>query len=403
MAPELIVRAGYNDHEVIADLLAPRGPQGGARPPVSRVVVDAHHAVRRQQVARAASQSGTPMLIDPVTHLFQGQPRELDSIRSLPYAELASSPELSGVNRDHFVESVVDFQLEQGATSVIPPYFYASSPGDPCFGLTIDLLVRTADYLKRENINVPLIPLACVKLQGFSDESMWVHGLGRFSSIAADSTEEFVAVCLSPAGTGKEGYHKVLTLFETALRVRQAGQRVIAWRQGFFGPPLAAAGIDGYECGIGTAEQCDVRSMINSRKRKPSGGMPTGVLLEPFGKSTKPVVAQALLQNELIRAQVMCLEVSCCPNGWTSTLERPKEHAINARWRYLQLIGSQPHRRWRLYQVERDAHRSVNLALQANKILEEVGLKDRIRGRAMESLARLCRKLREEEEGSQVA
>ncbi len=50
---ELLIRAGYNDHQVVGDLLAPGGAVA-LRPPIDRLVADAQTAVVRPTLAEAA-------------------------------------------------------------------------------------------------------------------------------------------------------------------------------------------------------------------------------------------------------------------------------------------------------------------------------------------------------------
>ncbi len=64
MASELLIRPGQNDHEVVANLLAPGAaavllPRDG--PVIGRLVVDAQVAPRRPEFAEAAATAGIPV------------------------------------------------------------------------------------------------------------------------------------------------------------------------------------------------------------------------------------------------------------------------------------------------------------------------------------------------------
>ena len=70
---ELVIRPGGNDHQVVADLLAPGNSSGvGSRqgPLISRLVVDAHVAVKRPAYSQVAGGAGIPYLVDPLTPLL---------------------------------------------------------------------------------------------------------------------------------------------------------------------------------------------------------------------------------------------------------------------------------------------------------------------------------------------
>ena len=58
----------------------------------------------------------------------------------------------------------------------------------------------------------------------------------------------------------------------------------------------------------------------------------------------------------------------------------------------VQLIGeldAQP-APWRLHQIAKSARSAAGLAVQANKVLAEAGLKDRLHGEAMQALAQVA-------------
>src|SRR5215207_3185359 len=81
MSAELLIRPSWNDHQVVADLLASGGAGimvGRQRPIISRLVVDAQLAAQRPQFAEAANGAGIPFLVDPVTTLLHGELRPDD-------------------------------------------------------------------------------------------------------------------------------------------------------------------------------------------------------------------------------------------------------------------------------------------------------------------------------------
>ena len=401
MVAELLIRPGVNDHQVVADLLAPGGasvslPTG--RPVINRLVLDAHVAGQRPLLAQAAAGAGIPYVIDPLTYLLQGQVRPDDRWARLPFgrAPAMSHDELqSDGAKDSLVEAVVDFQLEAGATAVLPPYLYALSPDDPWFAISLDLVTRTALYMRRTGIHLPITPLLCAQLQGFGAEKTWPAGIDRFAEVALEVDPAAIAVCLSPAGSALDGYHKLVRLFSATDRLARTGVPILAWRQGIYGPALVAAGIQGYETGIGTREQCNMaRATASCGPRrdgtKRTGGAAPGVFLEPLGRSVPMPVAQALLGDLRMRAKVMCDDEQCCPRGPTSTLEQHREHAVRSRARVLAALDSMPQRAWKLHRVARDARGAASLLGQANKTLAELGMRVKLSDTSATSLARVA-------------
>lgn len=383
---ELLIRAGVNDHEVVADLVAPRpdgmgGPVDG-RPLISRLVVDAHVAVMRPGLLTTAANAGIPCLIDPLTHLCQSELKAADRWVALPYGQpeaLGPSAFDSEASLEELVSHVVDFEVESGATAVIPPYFYATDSQDPWFRIGLGLIERTAAHMERSGIRLPLITVFMGQLQGFAVKTAWSSGLDLVAREARTCAASALALCLSPAGGPEDGYAKVLRLFDAMQRATITNLPVISWRQGFYGPALTAAGATGYECGMGTAEQTNIASSVSNRRprlrpTKQGGGGP-GVFLEPLGRSVRTKVAAALLSNLPMRAKLMCDDERCCPQGVSSTLDHRREHSVRSRAKRLAELDGMPHRTWRLNRIEQDAKSAETLIGQGNKVLAAEGLK----------------------------
>jgi hypothetical protein len=397
--PELLIRPGANDHEVIKDLLAPGAgtillPR--ARPLIDRLVLDAQVAEARPDFAETARERGVPVLVDPLTIYLQGELREADKWTQLPFgdARKLTAEELGNpFRREQLVAAVVDFEIAHGATAIIPPYPYLTSPADPFFEVALDMLKATSRYMTRNGIALPVVPIFCAQLKSFGPEKTWQSGIDRFANVALDLGPEAIGVCLSPAGSLRnDSYNKVLRLFAATRRLKQSGTRVLAWRQGVYGLGLVAAGVDGYETGIGTREQASIAAAITSRKppkpgKKASGGAGPGIYLEPLHRSVISKVGETLLGNRSMRPKLMCDDERCCPNGAASTLDQRRHHAVRSRSRELAAIENQPHISWRLHQIGKDARAAANLAVQANDVLKDAGLKERIGTPGYEALA----------------
>jgi len=403
---ELLIRPGGNDHQVVADLLAPGNTAGVGsrnRPLISRLVVDAHIASRRPAFSQIAGGAGIPYLVDPITPLLQGELRPDDRWAALPFGQsraMEASDFEAQTARDDLIAKTVDFQVEAGATAVIPPYVYASDTDDPWFHLSLDFLTRTASYMATTGVRLPIFAVMCGQLHGFALERVWSAGLDEFLQSALKVEAVSIGLCLSPAGSGKDSYHKVLRLFLAAHRAASAGVPVIAWRQGIYGPALVAAGLAGYETGIGISEQTNIAASIWSRRpkadgRRRSGGAIPGVFLEPLGRSVPAPVARALLGDLRIRAKIMCDDETCCPLGPASTLDHSREHAIRSRARGLQQLDEMPQRTWRLHRVAREARGAATLIDQSNKTLRDLGYDRRLDATGASSLAAVAEHLTE--------
>lgn len=247
-------------------------------------------------------------------------------------------------------------------------------------------------------LGLPLLPVLCGQRRDLGAEKAWPDGLDVFARAAVELGADGVALCLSPAGNGKESYNKVLGLFQAGEHLKESTRLpVFSWRQGVFGPALVAAGLDGYETGIGTSEQSSINNIAARRPPKPGqkpGRGGRGIYLEPLGRSVNRRVAQLLLANVSMRAKLMCTDERCCPNGVTSTLDHAREHAVRSRARELDDLAALPARSWRLNHMATKAQGALTLGHQANRLLAEIGEELRIQTTGFESLQRVAEELR---------
>jgi hypothetical protein len=196
---ELLIRPTHGDHLVLEDLLAP-SPVSPRRS-IDGIVLCAHDAARDERLLEAARKSGAPLLVDPLTMLLQ-DPVDPDDpwVRLLPFgrAEALRAEELSSpFVLDEIVAQTVEFQVERGATTIIPPYFYAEGPDSPAFAASLAAIGRTARRMRADGVSLPLMPLLCAQLRGFTAGPGWRRALERFAAAA-------IAVPLPARGRTRE-------------------------------------------------------------------------------------------------------------------------------------------------------------------------------------------------------
>lgn len=321
MNAELLIRPSLNDHKVVADLLAPAAP--GLNRPISRLVVSAQDVARRPELAEVAAKSGTPLLIDPMTVLFQGVLAADDPwVVNVPFGrcEGYSASELANpFVLDTIVMESLRFQVEHGASAIVAPYFYAERPDSPAFDASLAAISRTAKRMRADGIALPLVAVLCAQLRGFAHRAGWQSALDRFATAAIDVGPQALGLYFSPVGRGDEGYAKVLELLLAGRHLATFGVPVLAWRQGIYGPALVAAGLRGYECGMGIGEAANARGYIRQHKPRDedgSGGFAAqGTYLSVLGRSVPPKVARVLLADRSMRGRLVCDSPRCCPRG----------------------------------------------------------------------------------------
>ena len=211
-----------SDHNVIGDLLAPgAGPQWASRhrPLFNGLVADAHVAEARPVLAEHAHAAGVPYYIDPDTPFVQSEVAVGDRWAALPFGS-AAPVRAADVKIAQLVADVLEFELDRGATTLVAPYFYAPSPTDQWFRASLAALDETGEYLERNGIRLPVVPVLCAQLQSFANPTNWSAGIDRFVKRAQDIGAKTIGLSFSPAGAPTDGYGKVVRLFNAALRVR---------------------------------------------------------------------------------------------------------------------------------------------------------------------------------------
>ena len=413
MSSELLIRPSLNDHEVISELLAPDASAtllpGDRRTPIDRVVADAHVALKRPQLARAAASAGVPYMVDPLTHFWQTDLRDNDALAALPYGSTAARPPedfVDPLKREALIASVIEFELQHGATLIISPYLYARTPGEERFQRTLELMEATRRRMQRLGLRLPLFVILTAGHQGFSPLSTWNVGIERFARKALEVEAAGIGVSFSPT-TPKDSYGKVHAMFSAIAHIKQvSGLPVYAWRAGIYGAGLTAAGMDGYETGIATSEACDVMRSLTSRRprgeKKKWGGNPPGIFIDVLGRSVPAQVGKLLLSSQL-KAHVVCDDERCCSDGAASTIKRPRQHAVRMRSRQLRAQDALPHVSWRLHQLAKDTTAGSTLVLQANQILEATDMKERLSSAGLDALSRVARHLLNQSSTTQAA
>jgi len=290
----------------------------------------------------------------------------------------------ASVRRD-LVRAVIDFQVVNGATVVVPPYFQAASPTDPWFELTLACLADTTAYLRGVDIRLPVLPVLAGRLNRFARPSTLPQGIDRFAGVASDTGAMTVALELGPVGQPDDTYARLINLFQAAIRLRRPGLAVHVWRQGAHGPALVAAGLQGYETGIGVGESTNLAAVSNRAKPKPSaadeeeksgGGGPGGFVYIPaLGRSIPTKAAEIISANLATRALLLCDDqTTCCPDGLGSMLgAQRRHHAVRSRARYLDQIDRMPQASWRIYKIGQDARAAVDVVTKANSVLVSAG------------------------------
>jgi hypothetical protein len=403
---DLFVRAGRNDNRVIEELVAPATagvPFGGRRVPMRALVVDAPTAAVQPALREAAEAAGLPLLIDPLTHLFQDEQAPASGWAALDFAD-PQAHTAQHFSDDSVLTTLVAqslaFQLEHGASILVPPYFYAKSPEDPWFGVQIAANRRTADYLAAERINLPVAPVFAGNLRAFGSHRSWAAGVEEFLRSLTKLNVRYVPLALSSSRAPQGDTEDRLGAYLATVRHMGAVAPVIAWRQGQYGLAAVAAGAIGYQTGLGTDERCDLAEFTRARRPKPppepgkGPQMTKRIYLGRFGRSVSGRVAEALLSSGYLRGTLTCADSACCPDGVSSMTSDWRQHAVRSRARELDELRQMPDAAWRLNHVSRLAERAADDARAANEILAKTTVADRLPEASFRALTTVADALR---------
>lgn len=267
----------------------------------------------RPRAARAISAQPAMVYHSPANAAgasLQSEQAPDDAWSQLPFAypDPTTPSDLSDYVMDEIIDKTFTFQRELGATHLIPPYFYSAKRGDAWWLANRAILRRAGDYLRRNNIESPVIPVLAVSLREYGSADSWATGVGDYLATTRELNTETVALSWSwnePPKTGEAILSLLLSATERAAKTTS----VIGWRAGLFGPARVAVRAGGYETGIGSREYLHYTALAGQRKPrvkreddKQGGGSSAYVYLSAFGRSVKRPVATRLLEPTRIPA-----------------------------------------------------------------------------------------------------
>jgi len=356
---ELFVHGRYNDHTVVAELLAPGGLTLGQRRRIQRVVVGASLTSRDARVAEATASAGAQLLIDPETPLLLAQQYPRDPWARLPYASSAGA-RLDPTVLSRIARQVVDFQVSHGATVIIPAYLYLDTLDGVLAAAQRRLWSETGAYLSSLSLSHPVIPLLAVRLGSIPTVATeWSVMMAPLVGSARDIGDGPLALALSSPRFSVDGLH---TAMATWRRLSRTG-KFIAWNAGHLGSVAVALGACGYQTGLAGGEGCDLPALIRRHQTPPvTGPRWYGAYVSVFKRSLTLGGVRAMLGHNQIRGSIVCPDPDCCPTGTAMVGTSRRQHAARTRLEELRLLDSIASPNWRMHHLERDATRAADLA-----------------------------------------
>lgn len=369
--PLLTIRASALDNLLLRRLYGLEAGHSAAPHRPDRLVVDAHVPLtpRGAALADTARIAGVPFLIDPETHYLQDRQCAEASWCAAPFAntEIASPVDLMrSAAQDALVESVIDYQVERGATAVIAPYVHVERPTMGWVQVQAGLWRRTRAYLQKTRINLPVIAVValgwrCMTVSGNRALNDYWGGLTALSP-------DEVAVAASKAHMGADPASRIADLLSLVRRL-SAAFTVTTWQQGLLGEACVIDGAVGYECGIGWREKCDLQTRM-SQYRSPRTGSVGGrpVYIAQVGASVPKQRLEAARSQRALWAKLVCHTPGCCAPAGDDLVGDARRHDVIARAHELEQLLSTPVAVWQWHLLAQRLDRGLDIATRLNAL-----------------------------------
>ncbi len=366
---ELLIRAGSQDAALLKRVFGLDGGRGSVWRP-DRLVVDAHVPGQTSDLAVIARRAGIPLLVDPQTYYLQDRQHPGDAWAQLPFAtaESLSAADLSvRQTQDRLIAACVRYQIEAGATAIIPPYVHLEQADDDYIGVQADLWHRTAVYLADRQIELPVVAVAALGWR-LLNQVTGARALAPLWNALADLKPAEVAVAASRIHLGVRPHDRLNELVGLISQL-SLQYPVLAWQQGLLGEACVAAGAVGYETGIARREHCDVRTAKANRRALPQSAPRSArpVYVSHLGRAIPKNSVRELRKHRTIWTEVLCDDPRCCPAG-DQVLGDARQHAIISRARDLAELGSVPRESWRWTRLAERSRAGLRVGAKINAL-----------------------------------
>ncbi|RZS91588.1 hypothetical protein EV189_0835 [Motilibacter rhizosphaerae] len=333
-------------------------------------MTDAHVAQSSPRLAQAARGAGVPFMVDPQTHYLQDTQHDADRWAQLAFASpaaLTPGDLLAKRAGEALVAGVLEHQLACGATALIAPYVHIERADDGWREAQIALWQATGRYLERQGLRLPILPVLALGWR-LLERREWPATLTPLiATLETNLAVNEIALAASRVAAGVTAADR-LTCMVAVIRELRAHWPVLMWQQGELGDAALAAGAEGYECGIGWRERCDLGSQMRAH-RKPTrrGGSARPVYIGALRASLPKSSVEALLAADpAVAARLTCLDPTCCPSGRQALLTDARSHAIAARRRSIELVIKPAQPAWRWNHLAREVTEGLALADRVN-------------------------------------
>jgi hypothetical protein len=330
-APEPLgsfIRAGYNDHTVLAQALAEgRGSGTG-------LIVNPVHSERQLPLVVEANNRGVETILDPKSlELSSPSGYVLRGVPDLPWAAdgvMHSPLNLAGAGGQRSMRSLAEYAAEAQMSAVLAPTHFLEGPTSPWWDIDATLVRSLRGMLDElELTRAPIYYPVMVKASSLSSPAMMTKLLSHLQGMPIDA----VWLRLHPFGTANSGPLALKRYLSLCRQLHALGLPVVAEHSGSVGVALLAFGaVGGIESGVTFTDSVNLDGLL--RQPKPDGkpfSPPPRVYLHQLGAFVDPSIAREFFAKRGMKALHGCQDVTCCPRGWIDMVGEPRRHFLRQR------------------------------------------------------------------------
>ena len=323
----LFIRARYNDHTVLAQLLAEN------RLGVVGIVFDPVHQERHEDLRLEAVKKGIYTVLDPCTMElalqggFNPKRRELKWALDRPHRP----SDLEGFHGEALVDSIVEFIHNMGYTAVLAPTHFVAHADDPWLATDARLTRRLRNALDTANLSdVPIYYPLVTPGRVLRNKEERLAIIRVLSDLDIDS----LWLRVHQFGTGHSGPIVLRGYIEAARSFHSLGVPVIGEHTGTVGLALLAFGAVGrIENGVTLGEQFTVSPLLKPRSKPPEFLPQARVYLPSIGSFLSRKKAVSFFDKRGMKARFGCQTRGCCQRGWKDMVKHPGRHFMIQRIR----------------------------------------------------------------------
>ena len=314
----LYIHSGYNDHKVMLGLLADNQLSA------TGVIVDASFRNRQQELLTELRHQEKRIILDPCTVELATE-RGFTSKRMLPWASAKPHEphDLSGYSGEAFLDSIIEFIVENDFNAILAPTHYVSEKNREWLNVDIALTKDLRALLEGAKLDLPIYYPLVIQSTLFRQPEFREDLLTQLKELDIDS----LWLRVHPFGS-RSGPMALRGYMEACRDLHSLRIPIVAERSGSIGLALLGFGaVGGIGSGVTIREHFDIKPLLQRRKGKPFSPPPR-VYIPGLGSFLTKDRATEFFEGRGMKTKFGCQTSGCCKRGFRDMLEKPGRHFL---------------------------------------------------------------------------